>query len=105
MKVGSGLLAGMSWALAEAEAGASPPFSNFRQLKSRNLTEGTRIPAWLNLKANLRVFVDSSGWPSAFCSWRLRLEAQSISSFTFLIACELQSSVGNSPMAPPLDNR
>ena len=22
-------------------------------------------------KANLRVFVDSSGWPSAFCSYRL----------------------------------
>ena len=26
-----------------------------------------RIPACLKLKANLRVFVDSSGWPSAFC--------------------------------------
>ena len=31
--------------------------------------------AWLNPKANLRVFVDSSGRPLAFCYSRLLLEA------------------------------
>ena len=35
---------------------------------------------------------DSSGWLSAFCSWRLPLEAQSISLLTFLTTCEPHSS-------------
>ena len=45
----------------------------------------------MKLKANLRVFVDSSGWPPAFCSWPLPWGVQSISLFTFSNTCELHS--------------
>jgi len=90
-----------------------PPGSGICRLESLRLTMAGRIlthpyshtrgavqgnPACLKPKASFRVFLDSSGWPSALSSCRLLLEAQCTSLFTFSDTCEPHSeeaSVGH----------